>query len=116
MSEPIFILVHEVVGGPLCVAAEDGDRLREHIVPALHEGRRVIVSFVGIERVIPAFLSSAIGRLYGEFPDAELERLLEFRDLPNGSEGAVESACRWAKAYYRDPQSYERAITEVLGE
>jgi STAS-like domain of unknown function (DUF4325) len=116
MTEPIFICVCEIVGGSLCVATEDGDRVRQRITPALREGRRVLLSFAGVEMLIPAFLSSAIGQLYGQFPEDQVDGLVECRDLPDNTQAAVVSSRRWAKAYYRDPAGYEKAVHEVLGE
>jgi hypothetical protein len=116
MAEPVFISVREIVGGPLCIVTDDGDRVRERIAPPLQEGRRVILSFGGVEMVIPAFLSSAIGQLYGEFSEAQVDSLVVVQDLPEGIHPIIESSRRWAKAYYRDPVAYERAIQEVLDE
>ena len=116
MAEPVFISVRETVGGPLCIATGDGDRVRERIAPHLREGRRIVISFAGIEMVIPAFLSSAIGQLYGEFSEAQVDSLVVVQDLPEGIRPIIESSRRWAKAYYRDPMAYERAIQQVLDE
>jgi hypothetical protein len=116
MAEPVFISVREIVGDPLCIATDDGDRVRERIAPPLREGRRVILSFGGVEMVIPAFLSSAIGQLYGEFSEAQVDSLVVVQDLPEGIHPIIESSRHWAKAYYRDPVAYERTIQEVLDE
>ncbi len=109
MSEPVFIRVREVVGGALCVATQDGDLVRKKIVPALRERRHAILSFAGVEMVIPAFLSSAIGPLYGEFPETQVDSLVAFQDFPKNDEAMSESSRRWAKAYYRDPVAFRRA-------
>ena len=116
MAEPVFISIREVVGGPICIATDDGDRVRKRIVLALREGRPIVLSFAGVELVIPAFLSSAIGQLYGEFSEAQVDSLLVVQDIPEGAGPTIESSRRWAKAYYRDPAVYERAIKEVLDE
>ena len=114
MSEPVIINVRETIGGPLCIATEDGDRVRERILPALRRGCAVTVSFAETEMVIPAFLSSAIGQIYGEFPEAQVDALVKVEGLPTGAEGMVETSRRWAKAYYRDPSSYLKAMQDVL--
>jgi len=116
MAEPVFISISEVVGGPLCIDTDDGDRVRKRIVPVLREGRRIVLSFAGVEMVIPAFLSSAIGQLYGEFSEARVDSLMVIQDLPGGTRPTIETSRRWAKAYYRDPVAYRRAIHEILGE
>jgi STAS-like domain of unknown function (DUF4325) len=116
MSEPVIIRVCEIVAGPFCVATEDADRVRKRILPILREGRRVILSFAGIDLVIPAFLSSAIGQLYGELPEAQVDSLVEIQGLPVDATGMVESSRQWAKSFYRDPLAFQRAIKEVLEE
>lgn len=114
MAEPVFISVREIVGGHRCITTDDGDRVRQRIAPPLREGRPIVLSFAGVEMVIAAFLSSAIGRLYGEFPEAQVDSLVVVQDLPEGTQPILESSRRWAKAYYRDPVAYERAIQEAL--
>jgi hypothetical protein len=116
MAEPVFISVREIVGGPLCIATDDGDRVRKSIAPPLREGRCIVLSFAGVEMVIPAFLSSAIGQLYGEFSEVQVDSLVVAQDLPEGIHSIIESSRCWAKAYYRDPVAYQRAIQEVLDE
>ena len=116
MAEPVFISVRKIVGGPLCIATDDGNRVCERIAPHLREGRRILLSFAGVEMVIPAFLSSAIGQLYGEFSEAQVDSLVVVQDFPEGIHPILESSRRWAKAYYREPVAYRRAIQEVLDE
>ena len=114
MAEPVSISIRETVGGPLCIATDDGDRVRERIAPHLREGRGIVLSFAGVEMVIPTFLSSAIGQLYREFSEAQVDSLVVVQDLPEGIHPIIESSRRWAKAYYRDPVTYERAIQQAL--
>ena len=114
MKQPVIINVREAIGGPLCIATEDGDRVRERILPALRRDCRVTLSFAEADMVIPAFVSSAIGQLYGEFSEAQVDALVKVQGLPTGAEGTVETTRRWAKAYYRDPTAYRRAVDEVM--
>lgn len=116
MSEPVVIPVYEIVGGPFCVATEDGDRIRERTLPVLREGRRAILSFAGIDMVIPAFLSSAISQLYGALPEAQVDSHVEIQGLPMDAAGVVERSREWAKIYYRDPLAFQRVIQAVLEE
>jgi hypothetical protein len=111
-----MINVRETIGGPLCIATEDADRVRERIWAALRRGCRVTLSFWETGMVIPAFVSSAVGQLYGEFTEAQVDALVACQDLPAGVEGTAETTRRWAKAYYRDPSAYQKATEEVLEE
>src|SRR5258706_8134014 len=116
MTEPVFIRVREVIGGALCVAMQEGDIVRKKIVPAIREGRRAIFSFARVEMVNPAFLSSTIGPLYGEFPETQLDSLVVFQGFPKSAEGMSESPRRSAKNYYRDPVAFHVAIREAVEE
>ncbi|MCI0536880.1 MAG: STAS-like domain-containing protein [Verrucomicrobiales bacterium] len=116
MKQPVIINVRDTIGSPLCVATKDGDLVRDRILPLPHQGCPVTLSFAETDVVIPAFVGSAIGLLYGEFSEAKVDALVEVQGLPTGAECTIETARRWAKAYYRDPAAYLKAVEEVLGE
>ncbi len=114
MSDPITIRVADVVGGPLCVSVDDGQRVHNKIGSLLAEGRKVVLSFDQVEIVIAAFLSAAVGQLYGEFCEVQIERLLEVRDLQAEDGPLLVSVVRNAKAYYADPRAFDEAWKEEL--
>ena len=45
MSEPIIVRVFDIAGGPLCVSAEDGQRVYDKIQPLIKQGKKVALSF-----------------------------------------------------------------------
>jgi hypothetical protein len=81
MTEPIIVRVFDIVGGSICVSAEDGQRLYDKIVPLLREGKKVVLSFEQVDTLISAFLNAAIGQLYGEFSEEYIRELVSVRDM-----------------------------------
>src|SRR5258708_2633896 len=81
MVNEIIVRVFDIVGGPLCVSADDGQAVHDKIAPLLREGRKVVVSFEKVDTLISAFLNAAIGQLYGEFTAEKIRELLSVRDI-----------------------------------
>ena len=44
MTQPITVRVYDIVGGPFCVAAGDGQRLHDKIAPLLRAGQPIMLS------------------------------------------------------------------------
>jgi hypothetical protein len=115
MNEAITIQVRDFAGGAIAVSGEDGQRLYDAIVPLLKEGKPVVLSFAGIETMIAAFLGAAVGQLYGEFPAERIGGLLSIRDLSPDDELQLGRVVRNAKGYFENPESYDQAWKEVVG-
>jgi hypothetical protein len=115
MPEPFSIRVLDLIGRPLAVDTADGQRLHDKIAPLLREGRKVVLSFDGINMVITAFLNAAVGQLYGEFPLETVDSLVEVRNLLPVFQATFEKSCELSKAYFRDPDRLKKAIEEVMG-
>jgi len=116
MGEEVTILVLDLVGGPVCVSTDDGQIVYGKIAPLIREGRKVVVSFEGIEILIPAFLNSAFGVLYGEFTDEKIREALTVSDMPTGGKDTLEFVMKHAKAYFENPEACRRAWREVMEE
>lgn len=114
MNEPIPITIADLIGKPRAIAAADGEMVFKEIYPLLKSGTPVVLSFAGIRMVITAFLNAAIGKLYNDLPEEEIERLLEVIDLEEAFQPALAHARTWSKAYYADPESLDRSIKEVM--
>ena len=110
------IVIAEVVGGGVCVAASDGTRVYEAIRNEIKSGRRVRVSFEGITRLTTAFLNAAIGQLYGDFSEQEIREHLA---APVSAEpwhlNRLKLSIERAKSYFRDPAAAKAAFNTVTG-
>ncbi len=112
MSQEIIVRVFDIVGGPLCVASDDGTLVHDKITPLLREGKKVALSFAQVETVISAFLNAAIGRLYGEFKEEEIRERLSVRDMPPEDLVLLKRVVDNAKAYFKDPKRFKEAVGE----
>jgi hypothetical protein len=45
MPDEIVVRVFDIVGGPVCVSAEDGQTVHERIAPLLRDGHKAALSF-----------------------------------------------------------------------
>ena len=116
MTEPITVQVFDLIGGPLCVSASDGQRLHDKIAPLLAAETPVVLSFERVDILIPAFLNAATGQLHGEMPEDRLDELLSFRDLDPDDREMITHVIENAKAYFSRPEDFDRAWQEELGD
>jgi len=110
------IHIAQVVGGGICVAASDGNKVHDAILAAFKSGSRVALSFQNVTRMTTAFLNAAVGQLYGEYTEAQLRELLA---PPINAEpwqlSRLKLVVERAKVYFRDPKGAVAAFRNVTG-
>lgn len=117
MAETVKIKIVDIVGSPVWVSSEDGQKVFDKIAAAFKAGRAVELSFANHENLITAFLNAAIGQLYGgEYDEAYLTENLVFTDISNDDLAMLERAIENAKRYFANRQSYDQAWNEVVDE
>ncbi len=116
MPEPITVQVFDIIGGPLCVSASDGQRLHDKIAPFLEAETPVVLSFKRVDILISAFLNAAVGQLYGKLSEDRLDELLSFRDLADDDREMLAHVVENAKRYFSRPEDFDRAWREELGD
>lgn len=116
MCKEAVIRVFEIVGGPICVAAADGQIIYDRIAPLIRKGQKVILSFEGVEILIPAFLNAAIGRLYSDFTEKQIWETLSICDISSEHLNFVTYAMNNSRAYFENREAYDRAWKEVVGD
>ena len=116
MSQNLSISVFEIVGSQLCVASDDGQKVYDRIAVALKERRSVNVSFLNVTGLTSAFLNAAIGQLYGSFTEEQIRSLLKVRDMQPDDLALLKRVVETAKQYFKDPERFQQAVREVLGE
>ena len=117
MPEKIPIRIFDVVGSPIWVSTDDGQKVYEKIVAAFKAGRAVELSLANRENLITAFLNAAIGRLYnGDFSEDFLKEHLSYRDITEEDRSMVERAITNAKRYFANREAYDQAWKEVVGD
>lgn len=116
MSNNPGLSVYEIVGSPHCVASSDGQRVYDRLAIALTEGRRVTLSFHNITALTSAFLNAAIGQLYGKFSEEQIRSLLNVQDMQADDLALLKRVVETAKLYFKDPQKFDQAVQETLGD
>ena len=106
--------MYEVVGGPFCVASDDGQKIYDRLAAALAADRGVALSFHNVTALTWAFLNVAIGQLYGTFSEEQIRSLLMVEDAEPDALALVERVVANAKLYFEDPQRFEQAVQEVM--
>jgi hypothetical protein len=110
------IRVFDIVGGPLCVSAEDGQLVHDKIVSLLKENQPVVLSFESVEMLIPYFLNIAIGQLYGEFPEDSIRSLISFCDMDDEKQAVLNRVINNAKSYLKSPKQFDQAWKDEVGD
>ncbi len=114
MKKDLTVFVFEVVGTPLCVASDDGQRVHDRIVAALKEGSNVTVSFLNVSSLTSAFLNAAIGQLYGSFTENEIRSKLKVKDIEPDDLALLKRVVETAKQYFKDPKRFNKAVQEAI--
>ncbi|KTD49845.1 MULTISPECIES: STAS-like domain-containing protein [Legionella] len=113
MKSTITISVYEIVGSPLCVAADDGQKVYERICPALREERKIELSFLNVQLLTSAFLNAAIGQLYGEFSETQIPKLLSVTDCNKDDLRLLKRVVDTAKQYFKNPKKFKDSLKEA---
>ncbi len=108
--------VFNVIGGALCIEADDGQIIYENIQRAFTNGTKIIISFKNIEIVTTAFLNTAIGQLYRDYTREEIISRISFEDISDDVKVKIKRVNQTAKLFYEDPERLKRTLKEVLGE
>lgn len=117
MSDRIKLKIYDIVGGPIWVAAEDGQKVYEKIKAAFDAHHAVDLSFVQRENLITAFLNAAVGQLYsGEYTEDFLNENLAYVDIDEDDQALVTRAVDNAKRYFSNRAGYDQAWGEVVDE
>ena len=116
MSERIPLKIYDVVGGPIWVATEDGQKVYEKIVAAFKAERAVELSFANRQNLITAFLNAAIGQLYnGDYTAAFLDENLSYTEISEDDRAMLKRAIENAKRYFANRPAFDAAWREEVG-
>lgn len=117
MADRITLRIFDIVGSPIWVSTEDGQKVYEKIITAFKAQRSVDLSFSHRENLITAFLNAAVGQLYnGEYGDDFLQKHLAFIDIPDDDRAMLERAIANAKRYFANRPAYDQAWGDVVDE
>lgn len=113
-STAFQVSVLEIVGDPICVAQDDGQRVFEVLLDALEDGREVSLSFAGVQNLTTAFLNAAVGQLLRHFDAEFLKTHLKARDLRADQVELLREVIERAKLYFQDKARFNAVRAQVL--
>jgi hypothetical protein len=116
MKKNVTLSIFEIVGSPLCVASDDGQRVYDRIASAFKEDRNVTLSFLNVSSVTSAFLNAAIGQLYGTFKEDQIRSKLKVKDMQSDDLALLKRVVDTAKEYFKDPKRFNKAVQEAIGD
>jgi len=116
MNKNLVLSIFEIVGSPLCVASGDGQKVYSRLDAAIREGQNVTLSFRNVTALTSAFLNSAIGQLYGSFTEEQIRSMLKVQDIQQDDLALLKRVVETAKQYFKDPQKFDQAVRETLGD
>jgi len=74
-----------------------------------------VLSFHNVSTLTSAFLNAAIGQLYGEFSEEQIRALLKVQDMQSDDLALLKRVVETAKEYFKDPQKFDQAVRDELG-
>ncbi len=116
MDKNLVLSIYEIVGSPICVASGDGQKVYDRLEAALRENQPVTLSFQNVTILTSAFLNAAVGQLYGSFSQEQIRALLKVKDMQQDDMGLLKRVVDTAKQYFKDPEKFNQAVRETLGE
>lgn len=114
MKRNTTLFVFEIVGTPVCVASDDGQRVHDRIAAALKEGRSATLSFLHVSSLTWAFLNAAIGQLYGSFTEDQIRSKLKVKNIEPDDLALLKRVVETAKQYFKDPKRFNKAVQEAI--
>lgn len=117
MGDLVKLKIADIVGSPVWVSTEDGQKVFQEITAALSTNAAIELSFANRENLITAFLNAAIGQLYGGvYEESFLKEHLRYSDTTEDDRAMLERVIENAKRYFANRQAYDRVWDDVVDE
>lgn len=115
MEEKAVTIKVKDICGEHCVGVEDGESLLKHICLILKSGSKVVLDFADILTITSSFLNAAIGRLFGQFKESDVEKNISYDNLDASDKQLIQLVINNAKEHFSknpDRQETENKIVE----
>lgn len=117
MPEKIVLKIYDIVGGPVWVSTDDGQKVYDKILAAFEAGRAVELSFANRGNLITAFLNAAIGQFYdGKYPEEYLRQNIIPIEIKDDDLQMVNRVIENAKVYFREKARFDQVWKEEVGD
>ena len=109
MSKNPTLSISEIVGSPVCVASDDGQKVHDRISASIKSGYGVTVSFLNVTNLTAAFLNAAMGQLFATFKENQIRAKLKVKDIKPNDRALLKRVVDTAKEYFKDPERFKKA-------
>jgi len=106
----VELKVVDFIGSPLCISADDGQKIFDKVQLLLNEGNQVVISFEHVTMMVSLFLNVAIGQLYSTFSEEEIRNNLNVKGLDDDDKELLKKVVENAKKYYANSKEYDLAF------
>ena len=104
----VNIEVANIVGDVYAIEATEGQKVFSILKKAFEENRKAVLSFLNIKILTTAFLNTAIGELYRDFPEEFIRENLKIESLNESGIVILKRVVETAKLRYNDPDFYKK--------
>jgi len=112
--ESVTIRAIDLVEYPICPIISDADKLFLAIQEQFHHGHNVILSFEGIDFILPPIFSHAIGPLLLEYSEEEIRSRIQLVDASEDDLYYFDRVFAHMKRYYQDPEKHDKIFERSL--
>lgn len=109
MNKQVTLRVADIVGGSLCISADDGQKVFEKVSEFIRDSVKVTLSFERVTTLISLFLNASIGQLYGTYSEAIIREFLSVEELADDDIEMLKRVIENAKKYYLKKGDYDNA-------
>lgn len=99
--------------GPYCMSSAQGAALYDQLKAGLDAHEAVELDFADVSILIASFLNASLAKLYGDFPQDVIAKLVSFRNVTPAHVNVIQAVVDNAKRYYYD-ETYRKAQEEAL--
>ena len=114
MQDTVEKSIYQIVGNPICIEAEDGKKVSNIILEFLKHDQHVTLSFINVEILTSAYLNTAIGILYQDYPEDKIKALISVKDIRAADAVLLKRVIDTAKNYYKNPAMIEKSVQDIL--
>lgn len=114
MEKIIKLNTYSLIGDELCISPDEGDVIYNLIMTVFENNKKVILSFLNIELITPAFLNASIGKLYEHYNPIFIEDNLQIVNISDGDKLLLDKVKETAINYYNNPDYFEKSFRDIL--
>lgn len=114
----VRVKIFDIVGSPIWVSSEDGQKVYDKIISVFKAGCSVQLSFTNHEIISGAFLNAAIGQFYSgeDFTEEFLQRSISLVDITDNDREMLRLSIDGSKRYFANREGYDAAWKDVVGD